>query len=105
MTDMDLFADIEDTHRQEEKFRRESMSLIIADPECSRHLDTIQKAMNYGDCHRNRPGVFDEVLPGFPGRVVQSAREGEGELALQALELVGEAAKIGCIDGEHGVSR
>jgi hypothetical protein len=40
-----LFADIDETHRHEEKLRQESMALIAADPELSRRLEMIQKAM------------------------------------------------------------
>jgi len=40
-----LFSDIEETHCHEETLRLESMALINADPELSRRLDIIQKAM------------------------------------------------------------
>jgi hypothetical protein len=40
-----LFADIEETHRYEEKLREESMALIAADPELSQRLKIIQKAI------------------------------------------------------------
>jgi hypothetical protein len=40
-----LFADIEETHGHEEKLRQESMALIAAEPEASRRLEMIQKAM------------------------------------------------------------
>ena len=43
--DRKLFADIEETHSHEEKLRRESMALIEADPELSRRLEMVQKAM------------------------------------------------------------
>jgi hypothetical protein len=43
--DRKLFEDIEETHSHEEKLRRESMALIEADPELSRRLEMIQKAM------------------------------------------------------------
>jgi hypothetical protein len=40
-----VFADIEETHSHEEKLRRESMALVTADPELSRRLEMVQKAM------------------------------------------------------------
>jgi hypothetical protein len=40
-----MFADLEATHGHEEKLRQESMTLIAADPELSRRLQMIQKAM------------------------------------------------------------
>src|SRR5271166_3754658 len=40
-----LFSDIEEPHDHEEKLRRESMALILADPELRRRLEMIQKAM------------------------------------------------------------
>lgn len=40
-----MFSDIEGTHGHEEKLRRKSMASIAADPELSRRLDMIQKAM------------------------------------------------------------
>ena len=43
--DRKLFSDIEETHGHEEKLRRESMALIEADPELSRRLEMVQKAM------------------------------------------------------------
>jgi len=43
--DRDVFADIEETHQHEEKLRQESIALIKADPELSRRLEMIQKAM------------------------------------------------------------
>jgi hypothetical protein len=43
--DMKTFADVEATHDHEEKLRLESMALIEADPELSRRLEMVQKAM------------------------------------------------------------
>ncbi len=43
--DRALFADIEETHGHEENLRRESMALIVADPELSRRLEMVQKAI------------------------------------------------------------
>jgi hypothetical protein len=43
--DRDVFADIAETHQHEEKLRQESIALIKADPELSRRLEMIQKAM------------------------------------------------------------
>jgi hypothetical protein len=40
-----LSADIDETHRHEEKLRQESMALIAADPELSHRLQMIQKVM------------------------------------------------------------
>jgi hypothetical protein len=40
-----LFADIQETHSHEEKLRQESMGLVAADPELSRRLEMVQKAM------------------------------------------------------------
>src|SRR5260370_32468430 len=40
-----LLGDVEERHRHEEKLRQESMALIAADPELSRRLEMIQKAM------------------------------------------------------------
>lgn len=43
--DRQLFADIGETHVHEEKLRLDSMALIEADPEFSRRLEILQKAM------------------------------------------------------------
>ena len=43
--DRGVFADIEETHGQEEKLRQESMALVAADPELSRRLEMVQKAI------------------------------------------------------------
>jgi hypothetical protein len=43
--DRGVFADIEETHGHEEKLRQESMALVAADPELSRRLEMVQKAM------------------------------------------------------------
>ncbi|MGY4433948.1 hypothetical protein ACVWWO_006425 [Bradyrhizobium sp. F1.13.1] len=40
-----IFSDLNATHDHEEKLRAESMAIIQADPEFSRRLATIQKAM------------------------------------------------------------
>src|SRR5258708_22074635 len=40
-----IVADIEETHRHEEKLREESIAIIKADLELSRRLEMIQKAM------------------------------------------------------------
>jgi hypothetical protein len=40
-----VFADIEETHQHEEKLRQESLALVEADPELSRRLEAVQKAM------------------------------------------------------------
>jgi hypothetical protein len=42
----DLFSDLNVTHDHEEKLRAESMALIEADPELSKRLAVIEKAMN-----------------------------------------------------------
>jgi hypothetical protein len=40
-----LFSDIEQTHKHEEGLRRQSMALVATDPELSRRLEMVQKAM------------------------------------------------------------
>jgi hypothetical protein len=53
-----VFVDIDETHGHEEKLRGESMAMVTADPELSRRLETVQKAMalilNYTIDHTSR---------------------------------------------------
>ena len=85
--DRALFADIEETHGHEEKLRRESMALVAADPELSRRLEMVRKAMAliFGYTIEHTSRSEDEATMQLPGIRLFNAAASGMKLALSML--------------------